>query len=113
MQTGTPAPPLPFGLNVRLSVMMFLQYAIWGAWLPILYPFLLGHREFELDQVGQILAGGAVGAIIGPFIAGQVADRYFSTEKFLALSHLGSFHQETDDTESQRCLARATLANQG
>lgn len=71
-----------------LSIMMFLQYAIWGAWLPILYPFLLGHREFNLDQVGAILAAGAAGALVGPFIAGQLADRYFATEKFLAVSHL-------------------------
>lgn len=79
--------PIPL-VRTRLSVMMFLQYAIWGAWLPILYPFLLGHRGLSLDQVGMILAGGAAGAIIGPFIAGQVADRHFATEKFLAISHL-------------------------
>lgn len=79
---------LDAGVNMRLSIMMFLQYGIWGAWLPILYPFLLGHRGFTLDQCGMILAAGAVGAIIGPFIAGQIADRYFATEKFLAISHL-------------------------
>jgi nucleoside transporter len=72
---------------LRLSAMMFLQYAIWGAWLPILYPFLLGHRHFTLDQCGYVLAAGAAGAIAGPFIAGQVADRYFATEKFLGISH--------------------------
>ncbi len=76
------------GIGRRLSVMMFLQYAIWGAWLPLLYPYLLGHRGFSLDQVGMILAAGAVGAIFGPFIAGQVADRYFDTQKFLAVSPL-------------------------
>ncbi|MEL6741270.1 MAG: MFS transporter, partial [Planctomycetota bacterium] len=78
----------PTMLRTRLSLMMFLQYAIWGAWLPILYPFLLGHRQFSLDQVGAILAAGAAGAIVGPFIAGQIADRHFSTERFLAVSHL-------------------------
>ncbi len=83
------ATPLGADLNIRLSIMMFLQYGIWGAWLPILYPFLLGHRGFSLNECGMILAAGAVGAIIGPFIAGQIADRYFATEKFLALSHLG------------------------
>lgn len=75
-------------MKFRLSVMMFLQYAIWGAWLPILYPYLLGHLQFALADVSKIFAAAAVGAIVGPFIAGQVADRFFATEKFLAASHL-------------------------
>ena len=82
------APGASAGLLGRLSLMMFLQYAIWGAWLPILFPFLLGHRHFSLDEVGAILSAGAAGAILGPFIAGQIADRHFATEKFLAISHL-------------------------
>lgn len=73
-------------LRARLSAMMFLQYAIWGAWLPILYPFLLW-RGFSPGEISAAFAVGALGAIIGPFIAGQVADRWFATEKFLALSH--------------------------
>ena len=77
----------PF-LLPRLSVMMFLQFAIWGAWLPILYPFLLGYREFTLTETGLCLSAGAVGAIFGPFIAGQLADRVMSTEKLLGISHL-------------------------
>jgi len=85
MNNHEPLSPPP---TIRLSFMMFLQYAIWGAWLPILYPFLLGHRAFTLDEVGTIFAAGAVGAILGPFIAGQVADRYFATERYLGISHL-------------------------
>ncbi len=81
------AAPAPY-VRTRLSVMMFLQYAIWGAWLPILYPFLMGHRGFNLDQTGLCLMAGAVGALLGPFIAGQLADRSFATEKLLAISHL-------------------------
>jgi len=77
----------PF-LLPRLSIMMFLQFAIWGAWLPILYPFLLGYREFTLTETGLCLSAGAVGAIFGPFIAGQLADRVMSTEKLLGISHL-------------------------
>jgi nucleoside transporter len=82
------APPLNVGLNARLSLMMFLQYAIWGAWLPLLWPFLSGHRGFEGGQIGDMFAIGAVGALVAPFIAGQIADRYFATEKYLALSHI-------------------------
>jgi len=72
----------------RLSLMMFLQFAIWGAWLPILYPFLLGYRKFTLTETGLCLSAGAIGAIFGPFLAGQLADRVMSTEKLLCISHL-------------------------
>ena len=78
----------PSYLLPRLSIMMFLQFAIWGAWLPILYPFLLGYREFTLTETGLCLSAGAIGAIFGPFIAGQLADRVISTEKLLCFSHL-------------------------
>jgi nucleoside transporter len=82
------APPLEAGLRARLSAMMFLQYAIWGAWLPLLWPFLHDHRGLAPAQIGWIFAIGAVGAIVAPFIAGQIADRWFATERFLAFSHL-------------------------
>ena len=75
-------------IGFRLSVMMFLQYAIWGAWLPLLWPFLHDHREFSSSQIGNMFAIGAVGALVAPFIAGQIADRYFSTERFLGISHI-------------------------
>jgi nucleoside transporter len=75
-------------LRTQLSVMMFLQYAIWGAWLPILFPYLMGHRGFTLDQAMLIFGAGAIGAIFGPFFAGQLADRHFATEKLLAGLHL-------------------------
>lgn len=80
--------PLGAGLYSRLSLMMFLQYAIWGAWLPFLWSFLATHRGMDGGQIGNMFAAGAVGAIVGPFIAGQVADRHFATERFLAVSHL-------------------------
>jgi len=83
----TSAAPLPF-IRTRLSVMMFLQYAIWGAWLPLLFPFMLGHRGLPVSEVVNILAAGAAGALFGPFIAGQIADRAVNSERVLAVSHL-------------------------
>ena len=88
MSTAEAPAPTDGVVKVKLSVMMFLQYAIWGAWLPILYPFLLGYRGFTLSETGLCLSAGAVGAIFGPFLAGQLADRLFSTEKLLAGSHI-------------------------
>ena len=75
----------------RLSVMMFLQYAVWGAWLPLAGRYLsaptaTGGLGFTGGQIGLILGlAGSIGAVASPFIAGQLADRYFSTERFLAI----------------------------
>jgi len=70
--------------------MMFLQYALWGAWLPVTARYLSasisdGGLGFSGTQIGMILGlAGSIGAIASPFIAGQIADRYFSTERILA-----------------------------
>src|SRR5687768_12104822 len=93
---GPAAPANPFRLDdshesaikLRLSIMMFLQYAIWGAWLPLFFAFLTGHRGLTGAQAGLLFSIGATGALLAPFIAGQIADRWFNTEKFLAISHL-------------------------
>lgn len=87
MTQATAAVPAPY-VRSRLSVMMFLQYATWGAWLPILYAYLSGHLKFTGEQIGYCFSAGAIGAIFGPFIAGQLADRTFATQKLLGVSHL-------------------------
>lgn len=74
-----------------LSTMMFLQYAVWGAWLPIVGRYLMaspddGGLGFSLGQLGIMLGlAGSIGAITSPFIAGQFADRYFRAERVLAV----------------------------
>lgn len=82
------ASPAVDWVRTRLSVMLLLQYAIWGAWLPLLWPYLSNVRKFTPDEIGYAFAVGALGAIIAPFVAGQIADRYFNTEKFLGISHI-------------------------
>ncbi|SVB85817.1 uncharacterized protein METZ01_LOCUS238671, partial [marine metagenome] len=77
--------------NSRLGAMMFLQYALWGAWLPVIARYLSataaeGGLEFTGSQIGMTLGlAGSIGAVAAPFIAGQIADRYFSTERILAI----------------------------
>ena len=75
----------------RLSLMMLFQYAVWGFWLPVLARYLQaptaeGGLGFSPGQVGWILGlAGSIGAVAAPFVAGQFADRRFSTERFLAV----------------------------
>jgi nucleoside transporter len=84
------APRASVLVTLRLSVMMFLQYAVWGAWLPVASSYLKGAPAdgglgFGEGQVAAILGlAGSIGALFAPFIAGQFADRYFRTERFLA-----------------------------
>ena len=72
--------------GVRLSMMMFMQYAVWGVWLPYLANYLQGPVEqgglgFTGGQVGWILGlAGSIGALAAPFLAGQVADRFMRAE---------------------------------
>ena len=76
--------------NSRLGTMMFLQYALWGAWLPVTARYLSagvaeGGLGFSGSEIGMLLGlAGSIGAVAAPFIAGQIADRYFSTERILA-----------------------------
>jgi nucleoside transporter len=90
--TATPleyeTPPLAApAILPRLSFMMFLEFAIQGAWLPLLFGFLRNHRGIDDVTVGSILAVGAIGAMLSPLVAGQIADRYMNAERVMALCH--------------------------
>lgn len=73
----------------KLSVMFFLEYVIWGAWLPLLSVYL-GEKylNFSGGEMAWIFNAFAVASLTGMFFGGQLADRYFAQEKFLAFSHL-------------------------
>ena len=76
------------GVRFRLCVMMFLQYAIWGAWNPVLSDYLLNELGFTGTQVGIIYSLLPLATIIAPFIGGQIADRYFASQKVIAVLQL-------------------------
>lgn len=71
----------------KLFVMMVLQFAIWGAWLPLIFDYLpsLG---FDTWQQTAVLSAFPIAAIVGMFFGNQFADRNFAAERFLATSHL-------------------------
>jgi len=75
-------------IYVQLSLMMFLQFAVWGAWSPVLASRLLGSLKMSGKQTGWIYGTIYLGCIISPLIAGQIADRWVATEYFLAAAHL-------------------------
>ncbi len=75
-------------LLTRLSVMMFFQYFVQGAYLPIASVYVERSLGFTPFQVGLFISALAVGPILAPFIVGQLVDRLFATERVMAVCHI-------------------------
>ena len=69
--------------NTRLGTMMFLQYALWGAWLPVTARYLSASIEngglgFSGSDIGMILGlAGSIGAIAAPFYCRSICGPIF------------------------------------
>ncbi|MBC8216913.1 MAG: MFS transporter [Planctomycetes bacterium] len=75
-------------LYFALSFAMFMEYAIWGAWMPVLAARLLGPLKMTGKQTGWIYATFPIACIFMPLVSGQLADKYVNTEIILAIAHL-------------------------
>jgi len=71
-----------------LSGIMFLEYAVWGAWAPVLAARLLGPLKMTGKQTGWVYATLPLACIVAPLIAGQMADQWFPTKWILGVAHL-------------------------
>ena len=75
-------------IRLRLCVMMFLQFFIWGGWFVTMGSYLAANLHASGAQTGLAYGTQAWGAIIAPFIVGLIADRYFNAERLLGIVHI-------------------------
>ena len=74
--------------TLRLSIMMFLEFFIWGGWFVTLGTFLSAAFAATGAQSGAAYSTQSWGAIVAPFVVGLVADRYVNAERLLGILHL-------------------------
>ena len=79
---------MSIGIYTRLSVMMFLEFFIWGAWFVTMATYLTGPLGFSDAENALSYATQSWGAIIAPFIIGLIADKYVNAERLLGVIHL-------------------------
>jgi nucleoside transporter len=74
-------------LKTKLSVMMFFEFFIWGAWAVTLGTYLGKTLQFEGTQIGLIYGTTAIAAIVSPLFVGFIADRYFASQRVFSALH--------------------------
>jgi nucleoside transporter len=74
--------------RVQLSLMMFLNFFIWGAWYVTMGTYLDKVLHASGVQVGAAYSAMAIATIISPFFVGMIADRFFAAQKVLGVLHL-------------------------
>ena len=72
---------------LRLAVMMFLEFFIWGAWY-VSAPLYLGNIGFDGADIGWTYSVGPIAAMVSPLFVGMIADRFFPSEKVLGVLHI-------------------------
>jgi len=74
--------------QAKLSVMMLLEYFIWGSWYVTMGTYMAANLHSNGEQIGLAFGALAVATMVSPFIVGMIADRFFAAQKIMGVFHL-------------------------
>ena len=74
--------------RIQLSLMMFLEFFIWGGWFVTLGTFLNNNLSATGGESAKVFSTQSWGAIVAPFIIGLIADRFINAERILGALHI-------------------------
>src|SRR5437867_2134124 len=75
-------------IKVRLIVLNFLQFFVWGSWLISFGAYLIGTLKFGGAQVGNIYATMGIASLVMPAVLGIVADKWMNAERVFGICHI-------------------------
>jgi len=75
-------------IKFRLTLMSFLQFFVWGAWLITVGNYWFGTKQWSGEQFGAIFSTLGISSIIMPAITGIIADKWINAEKLYGLLHI-------------------------
>ncbi len=74
-------------IKLRLTIMNFLQFFVWGAWLITIANYWFGTKSWDGTQFGAIFATMGIASLFMPTLIGIIADRWVNAEKLYSLLH--------------------------
>src|SRR6188768_26992 len=75
-------------IKFRLTLMSFLQFFVWGAWLITVGNYWFGTKQWSGAEFGAIFSTLGFASLIMPAIIGIIADRWISAEKLYGILHI-------------------------
>lgn len=72
----------------KLSLMMLLEYFIWGSWYVTMSTYMTRFLGSSGAQIGAAYSALAIATMISPFFVGMVADRYFAAQRIMGVLHI-------------------------
>ncbi len=75
-------------IKLRLTILSFLQFFVWGAWLITIANYWFGTKQWDGGQFGDVFATLGYSSLIMPALTGILADKWINAEKLYGVLHI-------------------------